>query len=239
MLTPGARFCHRCGAPAGATAPVASATPSPPATGTSPRSILPWAIGTAALLAVVIAVAVQQREGAPLASGPNVPLDGSAPFASGQGGAMAGSGVVRAPDISSMSPRERADRLYDRVMRLSVEGKGDSAAFFADMAAQAYDLLGPLDDDLKYDAGRMAEMAGNLPLAKQRAESILQGAPDHLLGLILRARVAELEGDTAARTRYLDRFLAVRTKELAKNLEEYQRHRGDIDAATTEQAGER
>ncbi|HXI97884.1 MAG TPA: hypothetical protein VNG73_03005, partial [Gemmatimonadaceae bacterium] len=44
------------------------------------------------------------------------------------------SGGVRAPDISSLSPQERADRLYNRVMLLATQGKVDSVQFFAPMA---------------------------------------------------------------------------------------------------------
>lgn len=233
-LTPGARFCHSCGTPTGTGAPrgARAARGAPPAPAEpAPRSILPWAIGVVAVLALVIAVAVQQRDtSAPAGMGANIPLDGSAPFAS----AGAGAGAMRAPDISSMSPRERADRLYDRVMRLASEGKGDSASFFATMAAQAYELLGPLDNDLKYDYGRMSEMAGNLDEAQKQAAAILASNPDHLLGLILGARVAQLKNDEATRARHLKRLLAVEKTEQAKSIEEYQRHKGDIDAAIEE-----
>ncbi|MEP7383835.1 MAG: zinc ribbon domain-containing protein [Gemmatimonadota bacterium] len=233
-LTPGARFCHGCGAPAGGGA---SRAPAQPATARAsvpaPRSVVPWAIGIVAMLALVIAVAVQQSGGSSdvPGMGANIPLDGSgpaAPFAGGAGGA------IRAPDISSMSPRERADRLYDRVMRLASEGKGDSASFFATMAAQAYEMVGPLDNDLKYDFGRMSEMAGNLPEAKKQADAILASNPDHLLGLILGAQVAQLTNDNATRARLYKRLLAVEQVEQAKSIEEYTRHKGDIDAAIAE-----
>ena len=231
-LTPGARFCHNCGAGAGAAPRAISYGASP--TALSSRSVLPWAIGIVAVLALVIAVAVQQRgDSQSQAIGANIPLDGSgggpaAPFAGGAGGA------VRAPDISSMSPRERADRLYDRVMRLASEGKTDSASFFATMAAQAYEMLGPLDNDLKYDYGRMAEMAGNLPEAKRQSEAILASSPDHLLGLILGARAAQLQNDGATRARLYKKLLAVEKVEQAKSIEEYERHKGDIEAAIAE-----
>ena len=57
-------------------------------------------------------------------------------------GAPAG---MRAPDISSMSPDERASRLFDRVMRYGEQGKIDSLKIFAPMAIEAYDMLGPPD----------------------------------------------------------------------------------------------
>jgi len=234
-LTPGARFCHACGVPVGG-APAAGATRPPGGAGAMaaappPRSILPWAVGGIAVVALVIMVAVQQREAAPVGTGPDVSLGGGAPFAGGAGGA---GGAMRAPDISSMSPRERADRLYDRVMRLASEGKGDSAAFFATMAAQAYELLGTLDNDLKYDYGRMAEMAGNVDEAQRQSEAILASYPDHLLGLILGARVAQLRNDEATRVKLYRKLLSVEQVEQAKPVEEYARHKGDIDAAIAE-----
>ena len=139
-----------------------------------------------------------------------------------------------APDISSMTPRERADRLYDRMMRMSSENKRDSVAFFAPMALAAYEALGPLDSDLRYDMGRVAEVSGNLDVARAQADSILAQNSDHLLGLILAQRVAQQEGDSKAADRYAARLVAVTPSELKKNLEEYTRHKGDIDVALEE-----
>jgi hypothetical protein len=116
-------------------------------------------------------------------------------------------------------------------MRLVEEGKADSAMFFSTMAVGAYESLGPLDNDLRYDYGRMAEVAGELDLAKAQADSILLNAPDHLLGLVLAARVAERRGDDQEQRRLLARLVAVRAAELARGLDEYVRHRADIDAA--------
>jgi hypothetical protein len=140
-------------------------------------------------------------------------------------------GASRAPDISSMSPRERADRLFDRVMNMSAQGKADSAAFFASMAVGAYESVGPLDLDLRYDYGRMAEMAGDLPLAQAQADTILRENPDHLLGLILAARVAQAKGNASLSNQHLAHVVRAEKTELAKSLDEYVRHKNDIDAA--------
>jgi hypothetical protein len=43
-----------------------------------------------------------------------------------------------------------------------------------------------------------------------------------------------VRNDGAARTRYNSRLLAVEATELKKPLDEYTRHRGDIDAAIAE-----
>ena len=223
LLHPGSRFCHRCGTPAGPgvspQAPLAGVAPTP-----ATRSIVPWVVAGAALLAVVIMVAAQQGRG-------TVPTESATTPLGGGGTPGAPPGAVRAPDISALTPRERADRLYDRVMTMSAQGKADSAAFFASMAVGAYEALAPLDNDLRYDYGRMAEMAGELDLARSQADSILRENPDHLLGLILKARVAQARSDSAGYKRYLDRVARAATTELAKSLEEYTRHRSDIDAA--------
>jgi hypothetical protein len=149
-----------------------------------------------------------------------VPADDQAP----------GSGV-RAPDISSLSPQERADRLYNRVMLLASQGKTDSVQFFAPMALTAYQMLSPLNADQRYDMGRIGEVAGALPLAKAQADSILLANPNHLLGLILEARLATMVGDTTQLRSFERRLLAAQKAELAARRDEYVRHQDDITNA--------
>lgn len=219
LLTPGAHFCHRCGTAAGVPASRASDT-------RSNTSALPWAVAAMALLALV-ALAAGQRFGgsrAPAAA----PASADAPFAGT--GAEAG----RAPDISALSPRERADRLYDRMMRLSSEGKTDSLQFFAPMAMSVYQTLGALDADLRYDYGRVAEVAGDGEIARAQADTILRGDSTHLLGLVLAVRAALMRGDSAATRAFTKRLLAAEPSESAKPLPEYQRHKADILDAVAE-----
>jgi len=138
---------------------------------------------------------------------------------------------VRAPDISSLSPQERADRLYNRIMLLASEGKIDSVQFFAPMALTAYQMLSPMNADQRYDMGRIGEVVGALPLAKAQADSILRENPNHLLGLILEARLATIAGDTAQVRSYERRLLAAQKTELATKRDEYVRHQDDISNA--------
>jgi hypothetical protein len=149
----------------------------------------------------------------------------------GPEGDNAAAGGMRAPDISSLSPQERADRLFNRVMLLSREGKTDSVLFFAPMAISAYQMLSPLNEDQRYDMGRIAEAAGAIPLAKAQADSILLSTPNHLLGLVLAARIASLSGDSASRRQYQSKLLAAEKAEMQKKLPEYDRHQDDIAAA--------
>ncbi|HSA57778.1 MAG TPA: hypothetical protein VLE53_18835 [Gemmatimonadaceae bacterium] len=181
--------------------------------------MLPWVIGGLAFVVLVVIVAAQRAGTAPAAApAMGTPLGG-------------GGGAGGAPDISAMTPRERADRLFDRLMRMDGEGKRDSVAFFAPMALGAYESLGELDLDLRYDYGRVAEVSGNLDLAAAQADTILRQAPDHLLGLVLAMRVAERRGDEARRRQFADRLLSVEAAERKKDLDEYRLHQGDLEAA--------
>ena len=222
LLTPGARFCHRCGTAVGVrpltAAPLRAAT----------ASALPWGVAAIALLALIAFVAGQRFGGSRATA--EAPAAADAPFASSAPQA----GATRAPDISSLSPRERADRLFDRVMRLSSEGKTDSVKFFAPMALSVYQSLGPLDADLRYDFGRVAEVAGAAEIARAQADSILASDSTHLLGLVLGARAAQLRGDSAAARTFSRRLLAAEPSESAKKLPEYERHQGDILEALAE-----
>jgi hypothetical protein len=215
-LTPGAKFCHRCGTPAGA---VSAERPS------GVGSALPWAVAAIALLALV-ALAAGQR----FARGPeNQSGEQAAALPPSESG-MPG----RAPDISALSPAERAERLYDRIMGAAERGRVDSVRFFMPMAMQAYEALGPLSIDQRYDLGRLAEVAGDASLASAQADTILRRQPRHLLGLVLGARAARLRGDEASARRHLDQLARAEGAERQKQLPEYLLHQNDIDLALAE-----
>jgi hypothetical protein len=236
-LSPGAHYCHRCGKPVG------SAVPSPVSKAPdSPRqpaaaSPLPWAVAAIALLAL-LAMSAGKFFNASRGSSLDAPQNALPQAGLDDRGASSGSEDVtaprvRAPDISALSPEERAERLFNRVMLLNSQGKADSVLFFAPMAINAYEMISPMTAGQRYDMGRIAEVAGALPLAKAQADTILRASPDHLLGLILAARIASLSGDTAARRRYETKILAVEKAESARKLPEYERHKDDITSAVT------
>ena len=158
-------------------------------------------------------------------------------FASGNSGsgtsesAAPFAGGMKAPDISSMSPEERASRLFDRVMRYGDEGKTDSLRLFAPMAIEAYDMLGPPDSHTRYDVGMIGIVSGDVGLARAEADTILAANKSHLLGLILAMKAAGLRNDMAARSEYQKRFKTAAPSEIAKKLKEYSEHKADIDAA--------
>ena len=217
-LPAGARFCHRCGA----AAPSAVARHGPAATSTNAQR-LPWIVAAVALVAF-IGLAAAQRFGGGRATD-------AASDAEQAGGPR---GIVAAPDISSLTPAQRAERLYDRVMAASERGRDDSVRFFMPMAVGAYQALGELTTDQRYDLGRLGEVSGDTRLATAQADTILRRTPDHLLGLVLASRAARLRGDNASARRYLDRLAKVDRSERQKQLPEYLVHQNDIDTALRE-----
>ena len=227
-LTPGARFCHRCGTPAGAPSAAASR---------GFASALPWTVAALALVSLT-ALVVGQRFGARgNPSGPTTEvldganMQGATPIGPpADAGASAGA-APRAPDISQLTPEQRAERLYDRIMTEHEAGRQDAVRSFLPMARAAYEMIGPLNLDQRYDLGRLGEVGGDTALARAQADTILRSRPTHLLGLILAARVARMEGGDA-RARALDaRLLAAESAERAAALPEYLLHRNDIDTA--------
>lgn len=219
-LTATARFCHRCGEPmeAGAqrTAPGAASGTSGPA---GASTALPWSIAAIAVLSLLAFIAGMNWKRSPSAPPPTV---AAAPG--------------RAPDISQMSPEERADRLFQRVMTYVAQGQDDSVRFFSPMAIQSMAALEPLDAHRRYDLGLLGIVSGDGPMARAQADTILAAEPAHLLGLILAMRAAGLQLDSLARSRYADRFLTALPRERPKALPEYVDHGPDIEAAAREAA---
>lgn len=211
-LTPGAKFCHRCGTAAGADAPV---------TQNSFASGLPWAVAGIALVAFIALVAGQRFGRSPASA----PAATAAPFAD------AGGSTGRPPDLSTMSTSDAAARLYDRVMSAHERGFADTVAFFSPMAIQAYQMIGQLNVDQRYDLGRLGAVSGDQDLARAEADTILSQSPTHLLGLILAGNAASMRKDVAAERDYYDKLKAAASAEQAKNLPEYAEHANDIKLA--------
>jgi len=228
-LSAGARFCHRCGTPLGQGLP-AMRQPAAPATGVA--AVLPWGVAFVALLALV-AMSAGKNFGAAKGSGidgssnslPTQAVDGVAAGAAPPGGGGA------APNIANLSPSERANRLYTRIMEYAEFGKVDSVAFFAPMALASHEMLENPTADERYHFGRIAEVTNNAAVARAQADTILQREPENLLGLLLSARAARMTGDDAGARGFDQRFLKALQAQLATGREEYQMHRAEIDRA--------
>ena len=208
-LNANAQFCHNCGSPIHGRSSRASSTPS--------SNALRWGVPAIAIVALVVLSVIRLgSRGGGADSAERVPF---------------GTGAVQAPDISSMSPEERADRLFNRVMRLSSEGKADSAAFFGPMALGALEALAPLNAHRRYDMGVVALVSGDVSRAAAQGDTILAQRPTHLLGLALAARAADARGDAAASRNFRRRLLAAESAEKVSALPEYADHDADIRAA--------
>jgi len=208
QLAPTARFCHKCGAQ----------LRGDQATGW--RVGLPWALAGVALGALIAVVGLKftGKTAAAGASEASMPPRAGAP------------GMGRPPDISRMTPEERATRLFNRVMTLHAAGKTDSAEFFLPMALQAYGMLPTLDVDAHYHMGVLYLTGGDGAGALAEADSIRRMAATHLFGFILRAQAFDIQKDThRARQAYAD-FLKNEAAERARTLPEYTDHAQNLDS---------
>jgi len=167
---------------------------------------LPWALAGAALGALV-AVALMR---------------GTGPKASDT---LAGPIGIRAPDISQLSPEERASRLFNRVMILAEAGKRDSVQFFLPMALGAYAQLPNLDADARYHLGLLLLAGGNVAAALAQADTMQRAVPNHLFIYILRAHAYEALGNAGQEQRAYADFLRHEQAELALQRPEYDDHR--------------
>lgn len=195
--------------------------------------MLRWGVAFIGLMAVVAVFAGRSfaASRASAATGPT--FDADAPDAlpgdgSGALGDASASGGP-APDISAMSPDERADRLYERIMIYDAQNARDSLLLFAPMALSAHEMVPALTAERRYHAGQIAEASGLPDMARAQADTILQANPQHLLGLVLAARASRLAGDVTSAARFDDQLLRVADDELARSLPEYDAHRSEIE----------
>jgi len=204
-LTSTARFCHKCGAQVGG------------GQASGWRAGLPWGVAGAALGALLTVVAL--RLGSSSGDGSREARDENSPASR-----------LPPPDISQMSPEERATRLYNRVMMLHTQGKPDSAEFFLPMALQAYAMLPALDVDARYHIGVLDLTGGNPAAALAQADTIRRTVPTHLFAFMLRARALELERDSAGARRAYRDFLTHEAAERTRQRPEYSEHAENLDA---------
>ena len=210
-----AKFCQRCGTSTDGRARPTAGGPQQ----ASPQTVLPWVVAGIALLSL-LAFIVGQNFRRLSNTTANV--------------ATAAAAAGRAPDISQMSPEERADRLFQRVMEYVAAGQSDSVQFFVPMAIQSQLALAPLDAHRRYDLGLLGLISGDPAMGRAQADTILAANPDHLLGLILAMRTAGMQLDSKARGGFAAHLLRVVDQERTKGLPEYVDHDTDIAAALIE-----
>ena len=204
-LAPGANFCTSCGTAVretsgGKTAPV-------------------WYAAGAALVVLTAAVLLWPRgENRGSADDGRVPI--------GQlTGEESGSARAGTPPQLTGTPREQADRLFNRIMTEQAGGDTAQAKFFLPMALEAYGMAGELDADGLYHLALLQHLGADYAGARATAEQILAMHPNHLLGLSAAANAALAQGDTAAAKQFDQRFLAAYPEESTRtDLQEYRDH---------------
>lgn len=222
------RFCSECGhalAPGSCPKcgkPVPSASKFCPECGTAVGGgaarargdLIPWIVGAGLLVVILVLVARQNSGAAPEAA--------AAPFA----GTAAGGAP---PDISNMSPRERFDRLYNRVMQASESGDTAQVTQFTPMALMAYASLDQVDADARYHAAMLRLHTGDPAGAQFLADSILAAHPNHLFGLLVEGAIARWNQDDAGRARVEQAYLDAYDAEIASGLTEYREHQTALE----------
>ena len=133
------------------------------------------------------------------------------------------------PDLSQMTTREAADRLFNRIMTASEQGNRAEALRFVPMAVQAYEALRVLDRDARYHLALIHGVAGDRANTDRQIAALRKGAPDHLLALVLEHESAVRSGDRAAESRVLAAFAAAYDSEIATEKPEYLAHRNTIE----------
>jgi len=133
------------------------------------------------------------------------------------------------PDLSRMTQREAADRLFNRIMRASEQGNRAEAMRFVPMAIRAYDGLPALDRDAQYHLGLIYGVAGDRTKGDRHIAALRQAAPNHLLALILEHGIAERSGDHATVSKIVTKFATAYNSEMAMGRPEYQAHRNTIE----------
>lgn len=199
-LSARAKFCSECGTTVGG-----GQSAGAPGRGDK----LPWIVAGIAVLALVTTVVVVVTRGsAPAAS------DAAPPFDPSRG----------TTDLSQMTPRQAADRLFDRVARATESGDTQQVNFFGPMTLQAYADIPDLDADARLHIGLVNLSLGQPAGARAQADTIARTSATHLFASMLKARAAEAERNTpAARAAFRD-YLANYAAERAKNLPEYGDH---------------
>jgi hypothetical protein len=217
-LSPGARFCHRCG----------QAAPGAPADLTPNRERMAWRVAGVLCLVLVGVILFKVVREAPQPVAPDMAnagaASGPATTADGAGGAAGA-----APDISRMSPRERFDRLFNRIMSAAEQGDSGQVARFTPMALGAYAQLDSVDVDARYHAAVLRIQSGDLAGALALADTIQADAPGHLFGYLIRGGAAEARGDRAALAGAERDFLAHYDAEMQAQRVEYLEHRAALD----------
>ena len=183
---------------------------SPPGAVGSGNQVAWWMAG-ALLVGLILVIAYPVY-------GPGRPATTPTPVAAGP---LAGPAGV---DLSSMTPREAADRLFNRVMTAVAADDSTEVVSFLPMAIRSLELAEPLDTDGKFHLVLLHLTGQFNSEALEGAEEILAEQPNHLLGLAMAGDASLALGDSARARGYYGRWLDAYETEASKDLLEYRDH---------------
>jgi tetratricopeptide (TPR) repeat protein len=123
-----------------------------------------------------------------------------------------------------MTPREAADRLFNRIMRGVSAGDSAEVEGFLPMAVAAYERAQPLDADGTFHLALLQLTGLNFVAALESLGTALGANPNHLLLLSAAAEASAQAGDTEAAAGYYERILTNWDEQIALELDEYQVH---------------
>ena len=213
------RFCSNCGAALvpGAEAGAAPAPARTPVPAPAPAGVpVPWVVAGGAIALAAVALLVWGNRSGDAGAGT---------VASGVPAAEAGA----PPDLSTMSPRERFDRLFNRIMTAAEAGNAAEVTTFLPMAKMAYAQLDTVNIDARYHMAMLDVQGGEAAAALAQADSIARLAPEHLFVFLIREAEAARRGDSAAVRKAHEAFLAVYDREVALERVEYAEHRNALE----------
>jgi hypothetical protein len=182
------------------------------------RDRVPWIVAGVALsgmLALLLVLLIRESPARPalsdVASGAVAPADGSP------------------PDISNMSPRERFNRLYNRIMTAAQAGDEATVSRFTPMALMAYAQLDTIDPDARYHAALLKVHTGDVDAARALADTIMTQTPGHLFGYVIRGTVARFRKDNKGLASAYRDFLQHYDQETKLNRPEYGEHQTSLN----------
>ncbi|TVR52406.1 MAG: hypothetical protein EA421_13900 [Gemmatimonadales bacterium] len=205
-LPRGSRFCNECGSPAQRRDPVV--TGAGPGAGNAPVA---WAVAgilLVGLLAVAAFPIFSSGDGAPRAGAPPPGALGPAPNV----------------DLASMTPREAADRLYERIAVALSARDTTEVLNFLPMALDAYEIARPLDTDGLFHLALLQRVALDFEASLATAQEGLEMDPNHLLHLSAAAEASREMGRMDEAASYYRRLLEAWEVESQRDLEDYEEH---------------
>jgi hypothetical protein len=181
------------------------------------RDRTPWLVAGLALAGLLAALLVMLVKRSPTAA----PAEIAA--------APADAAAESPPDISNMSPRERFNRLYNRIMTAAQAGDEATVSRFTPMALMAYAQLDTIDADARYHVALLKVHTGDVKAAGSLADTILAQTPGHLFGYVIRGTVARFQKDDKALAHAYTDFLKHYDGEMKLQRPEYGEHQTSIN----------